>query len=309
MLKIFIPIILLAFNGLQFGQSVRVLRTEKLSISDTEEVFYPRFSKDDKKVIFSSSNFKGLFSYEIEAKNYSVISTKNGAGYNPLIADNDKILFRTFELKKGKKYHSINSFSNTLNKNEILEEDKRFLKLPHQISSQGIYFLENSKPIKKKIEKISVSKSVDINRAVYVEDNNLFLVDGDETKIINPLGEGTYVWESLSTDGNNILFTFGNMGTYVCDLNGEILLNIKKAHYPKFSPNGKFISYMIDEDNGTNYTSSDIFIYSLDGKNSYSVTATSDKIEMYAEWSNSGDKLVYHSTDGEIFVSTLQIQN
>ena len=66
---------------------------------------------------------------------------------------------------------------------------------------------------------------------------------------------------------------------------------------------------MIDKDNGTSFTSSDIFVYSMEEEKSYPITNTKDNIEMYAEWSKAGDSIVYHTTKGEIFITKLDIQN
>ncbi len=44
-------------------------------------------------------------------------------------------------------------------------------------------------------------------------------------------------------------------------------------------------------------------------KKSFAITKTDNQIEMYPNWSNDGQKLVYHTSDGQIFVSTLQFEN
>ncbi|MCW8849951.1 MAG: hypothetical protein OQJ81_08240, partial [Melioribacteraceae bacterium] len=100
-----------------------------------------------------------------------------------------------------------------------------------------------------------------------------------------------------------------NRGSFICDEEGNIIDNIENAHYPKFSPDGKYISYMVDKDNGTDYISSDIFVYSLEQKKSFAITKTDNQIEMYPSWSNDGQKLVYNTIDGQIFISTFQFEN
>lgn len=309
MIKIFISIFLFVLSCNLIAQSVSVLKTEKIMINNIDEAMFPRFTKDDSKILFSSSNYKGLYSIDLKTKNYNVISNENGAGYNPLVLENENVLFRTFRVENGKKFHSISSYNASSDVKTNIEVNKRFIKIPTQISNQRLFLIENSQILKKEISMPSVKKTAAIEKAIYVEDNNLILVEGDQSKIVNPLGKGTYVWESLSPNGSEILFTFGNKGAYVCDLEGNILLNIEKAHYPRFSPNGEFISYMIDEDNGYNYVSSDIYVYSIEEQKSFPISATSDKMEMFAEWSNDGEKIVYHTTEGQLFVATIQIKN
>lgn len=302
-------IIFIFIANLLTAQKVKVVETTKVPIDIVEQTFYPQFNKDDTKIIFSSAGYKGLFVYQLETKESSIITEANGAGYNPLILNSETILYRTFDLVEGKKYHSLRLYDLKTGIENTIQKDKRLLKLPKQNINNELLIVENSVVKKENISEQLLLKNSEPNRAIYVEDNNLILVYGNETKILNPLGEGVYVWESFSSDGKKILFSFGNQGTFVCDLEGNILLNIKDARYPKFSPNGKYISYMNDKDNGYNYISSDILVYSIDLNESFEVTNTEDKIEMFAEWSNDGNRLVYNTTEGEIFITKLQFEN
>jgi len=283
--------ILLLINGFLFGQAVKVIETTKIPIEIINEAYYPHFSKDDTIIIFSSSNYKGLYTLDLNLNSSSIISDLNGAGYNPLILDNQTILYTTIKIINGKKYRSVKSFGLESGIKEILEADKRILKLPSQLPG-NLSLLKTSS-----------------TKAVYVEDNSLFLINGDETKELNPLGKGVYVWESFSNDGSRLLFSFGNRGAFICDLDGKIIANIEDAHYPKFSPDGKYVSFMKDKDDGYQYTSSDIYVYSIELVKSFPITKTNDKVEMFAEWSNDGKLLVYHTTAGEIYTTTLKCEN
>ena len=66
---------------------------------------------------------------------------------------------------------------------------------------------------------------------------------------------------------------------------------------------------MVDKDDGYRVTSSDIYVVSADGKNKFAITNTSDISEMYPSWSQSGKELVFNSTEGEIFIAELNIEN
>ncbi len=301
-------LILLLSNCCYFAQSVSVLKTEQIKIKDYKEVFYPKFSKDDTKIIFTSSNYLGLYIYDLSNNQTSVVSNEAGAGYNPLFTNDGEVLYRTFKIETGRKYHSLNLYNyNSLERKNIINH-KRKLKLPNQIINNELLTVENSSVKMKKVsndtEGLSESK-----KAVYVFDNNLILVTEDGQSNLNPLGKGIYVWETLCNNNQNILFTYENKGAFLCDLEGNIILNIENAHYPRLSPNGKYISYMIDKDNGHNYVASDIFVYSLEENKSYQITKTEALIEMYPEWSNDGRKLIFNTDSGDLFISELQFEN
>lgn len=290
------------------AQEITIVETHRIKPNLNKELYFPHFSSDDSKILFSTSNYKGLYYYELESGKTKTITEGFGAGYKPLILSADSpVIFKTDIYDKGRKYGSIHSFNFATEQKQTLELNKRRVVLPDQVNSNSLKYLLNSElkqfMLENKLEKSNIPE-----RAVYVEDDRLFLIEGNEVDDISPFGSGPYVWESISNDGNKILFTYGNQGAYLIDFEGEVLLNIPEAHYPKLSPNGKFILYMKDEDDGNQYTASDIFIYSIENEESYPITSTEDKIEMFAEWSHKGDQIVYHTLDGEIFLVKLKIE-
>jgi len=293
-----------------YTQSVLVVETKQITNSEDGEFFFPHFFNNDSEIVFTRSNYIGLFRVDIDSKNIKQITNENGAGYKPFISDVSKnIFYKSFVLKDGKKFNSLKEYDTKLNKTKTIEEEKRLLNLPSQTNSSKIAYLVNSSYTTFAIAKEELSKNNSKLKSMYVDDNQLYLTENNLTKIFSPLGKGIYVWESFSKDGEKVVFTFGNRGTFICDLEGKILNNIPEAHYPKFSPDGNFILYMVDKDNGHSYTSSDIFVYSLNDKKSFQITNTDDNIEMYAEWSNMGDSIVYHTVAGEIYLTKLDIQN
>jgi len=90
-------------------------------------------------------------------------------------------------------------------------------------------------------------------------------------------------------------------------LAGNILVDLgKKCHAPKFSPDGKWVVYMRDFDNGSNYTDSEIWVVSSDGQNRIQLTDTKNVIEMYPEWSADGKNIVCAGLNGKILVYELE---
>jgi len=305
-------IVILAILSLNIiiAQPVKVIETINVNQNLTKQHFYPKFSSDDSKILFSTSNYRGLYSLDLFSKEFKAISEKNGAGYYPIIQDRGEVIFfKTFRTENGLKLSSVYSYDIKTEVNQEIIKDKRRVSIPNQQSFNRLITLENSNIKQYKIRESNLDKSSDIKKAVYVEDNNLILIINETESILNPLSEGVYVWETLSKDGQYIIFSYANKGAFICNLEGEIIHNIPNAHYPRLSPDGKLLLYMVDEDDGYKYTSSDLFVYSLDEGQSYKLTNTNNKIEMYAEWSNSGNSIVYNTLAGEIYLAKLDIIN
>ena len=300
--------LLIILSTYLFAQKVSVENTIRLNIDFEQKAAHPIFSADDSRIIFTTPNYHGLYSYDPSTGKVEIISEKMGSGYSPRILEDEKLYYKSFRLINGRKLYSIERYDMGSGKVDLIESNIRLAKIPFQRRSDHIIYLNNSVS---KIQNFtrSLAKNNNVNIAIYSENNDLNVLKDDEKIVLNPLGKGVYVWETISPDGELLLFSFGNQGAFLSDLNGDIVLNIEEAHYPRFSPNGRYISYMKDKDDGHHYTESDIFIYSLEDDETYQITDTGERIEMYPEWSTDGTKIVYHTIDGELFISELKFEN
>ena len=154
----------------------------------------------------------------------------------------------------------------------------------------------------------TVKKSVRTEKTiVYTGDRSLSLYRKNDIKKLSPLGEGHYIWASVSPDQQKILFTLAGRGPYICDPDGNILYDLGYAHAPKWSPDGQWILYMVDKDDGHQYTSSEIYVTSLDGRKRFRLTEES-LIALYPNWSPEGMRITFHSEKGEIFLVQLSYE-
>ena len=264
---------LFLFASLNIAQSIKVIKTEKLISGDMERLFFPKFSPNGSYIALTKSNFKSLWLYNIQNKELKKINDKHGSGFDVVFNDETtQIKFSIDEFKNKKKYHIAKVYDIS---KDFEVDDSLVASIP--------------------------------NNAVGSKSSILISSSG-ESKILEPFGEGHYIWVSISPNKDKILFTFAGKGTFICDLEGRVLVNLGFANSPKWSPNGKYVAFMNDKDDGLNYISSDIYVVSEDGQNKINITNTVNEIEMYPEWSFDGRKIVYHNLSGEIFIAELEIQ-
>ena len=86
------------------------------------------------------------------------------------------------------------------------------------------------------------------------------------------------------------------------------LVELGYANAPVWSPNGNWVAYMVDKDDGHQITSSDIYVVSQDGSKKYQITKSVNEIEMYPQWAPDGNKLVFHTTNGKIKIAQLDVE-
>jgi len=109
-------------------------------------------------------------------------------------------------------------------------------------------------------------------------------------KITINTDEGTWMNLDVSPDGKNIVFDLlGDIYTMPITGGKTTLLAGGKAYevQPRYSPDGKLISYTSDKDGGDN-----IWIMNADGSNKHSITKESFRLLNNASWTPDGQYLV-----------------
>jgi Tol biopolymer transport system component len=310
MMKKLICFVLL-LTAISLAQNISVVKVEQITTKSQGEFYYPQFSFDGSKIFFTSESYKGLWYYDAAAKAIVNLNNLHGAGYQPVISkDGNKVMFRVDDYSEGIKksamvLQDVNSKSLV-----TIEEKTRGLSAPiHRIDDKVVYTKADE------VNAVLINSAAKLNKNeitdmfAYVDNSNIVLAANGSKKILSPLGKGNYIWSSVSPDKTKLLFTLAGKGTFISDLNGTILYEIGYANAPVWSPDGKWILYMVDKDDGTNFISSDIFISSADDNKKFQLTNEPDRINMYPLWSSKGDKVVFNSAEGEIILLELKIDS
>ncbi|RLD17029.1 hypothetical protein DRI50_00350 [candidate division KSB1 bacterium] len=311
MKKQFISLLILLITGTGlFAQNVKLSVADITALTTQDEgiFFYPKLTPDGQSVLFTGPHFQGLYVLNLSDKTITLLNRDEGAGYEYQIsADGKSVFYRAATFKNHKKYYTLKEQNLSNRSSRILESEIREM-TPPQIFKGRLTYLKNAEVVQRILTQNLQKKRVQNIGAVFVGDRNMLLINNGERKEMAPLGEGLYLWPHLSPDGQKIVFTFGGDATYVCDLDGNILSKIGYANAPVWSPDGKWIVYMVDHDNGDYFTDSEIFISSADGKQKIQVTDTPDIIEMYPSWGAKLNQLVFASNRGQIFMAILKTE-
>ena len=298
-------VFLLLLSEIAVAQNISVLTNEKILSSDSQYCF-PHFSPDGDNIAFTTQNFIGLYIMDTKTKQFVQISDKPGAGYNPVFSnDGSTIYYRWDEYKGMKKYSSI--YSKNLNNKglTILESGKRKMSTPQISNNKLIYTVDNE------IHKLQISEKTDPGQYkdiwTCIENQRIVVYINEDRKVLAPKGEGNYIWPQLSPDKTKILFTFTGHGTYISDLDGNILADIGYLNASKWL-NNDWVVGMKDYDDGYLVTKSDIYAVKSDGQKSIQLTQTEDELEMYPDCSPGNSKIVYHTLEGDIYLLTLKLK-
>ncbi|HTP12147.1 MAG TPA: hypothetical protein VMM37_00885, partial [Bacteroidota bacterium] len=126
-------------------------------------------------------------------------------------------------------------------------------------------------------------------------------LNGNKT-LLDPLGNGSYIWPVLSPDKQQLIAYEMDRGAFICDLRGKVSTRLGRRDAPSWTRSGRWIVYMEDKDDGHRLLTSDIFAVTPDGKSVTQLTSTREVLEMYPQCSPTENKIVYNTTDGAIMV-------
>ena len=307
MTKFFYLIITLVFNGFLVAQTITVSNIKPLeNITDNSYRVIAAFPGQD-ALLLTKEMFSGLYRYELNTQTLQTINGERGAGYKPIFSPNGQdIYYRSYRMDGIKRYSSLKKISLTVGEIQVIEQDKRTLTVPHKTISGSISYSADNQI--KNLETNEVGNQESMIQFVEIENRKIILYSKQSKKILEPLGEGKYIWPSLSPNQELLLFTLAGRGTFISDLEGNIITELGYANAPVWSEDGKWIAYMADYDDGHEIIDSEIWISSVDGQAKFQVTKTNDTHETYPVWGSGLKKLYFTSTDGNIFEATLKIE-
>jgi Tol biopolymer transport system component len=136
---------------------------------------------------------------------------------------------------------------------------------------------------------------------VGIERGKILLQKNGKKVLFDPVGNGNYVWPSLSPDGTMLVAYEGGIGAFVCDLSGKLLARLGRKDAPTWSRDGKWIIYMDDRDDGHQILTSEIGFISPDGKVQGMLTSTPGIHEMYPRCSPTEDRILCSTPTGELY--------
>ena len=301
-MKLNLTIVLLACIATLSAQTVKVTNHYEITPLTEQSAFCPVISPDGSKVVYTAHNFSGLKSYDLATGEMKIITNADGAGFDPVFSlDGSMIYYRPQSRIDGRVHRSLDEYNLNTQKTRQLIAPSRDIKRPIAIAG-GMEVVADNKLMKSIGSKIEGCYVYSV-----IKEGKIVVCDGKSTRVLRPYGDQveSYLWTSISPDGNKIATYAIGKGVVILDLNGKILAELGNFEAPVWYGND-FVAAMKATDDGHQYTSSKIVLLDRHTRQAHDLTSP-DEMGMNPSASAEAGKIVYNTLDGKIFMLELSI--
>ena len=301
-MRVNLTIILLACIASLSGQNVKVTKHYEITPSVGQSAFYPILSPDGNRIVYTSENFSGLKSYDFASGKNQIITTAEGAGFDPIFStDGSTVYYRPQSIINGRVHRSLKEYNLIEKAEKQLIAPTRDLKRPVAISG-GMEVVADNKLMKSTGSQISGNYVYSI-----IKEGKIIVCDGKNTRILRPYGDkvDSYLWTAVSPDGSKIVTYAIGVGTVVLDMQGNILAELGDYESPTWYGND-FVAAMKATDDGHQFTSSKIVLLDCNSKQVHDLTSPSE-MGMNPSASAEAGRIVYSTVEGKLFMLELNV--
>ena len=307
MKKLFV-IIFISLTGLISAQSSSQLLIEG---SQQEAVMNAVYSPDGTNIAYTKSGYQGIWVYNLKTQMKKQITDEAAAGFGfKWSSDSKSILTRVAKYEDLKRFNAVKVFNIETGESKQLTDYKTMMPyLPQWADGDTKIFL----PEKTQDEIFTTDKSknnLNQNSIVVFEKNNKLIVKNfadNSEEIFEPIKDAQYINISTSPDDTKMVFEVMGGNMFVINTDGSNLIDLGKGNRPRWSFDNSKIIYMIAQDDGHDFTASDIYTINSDGTGKKNLSNTADLIEMNPCFAPDGKSIAFDVVnDGSIYLMNIE---
>lgn len=302
-------IFFLLFTSLLFAQSNSpIYLTGSIDDISMNAVFSP----DGNKIAYTKAGYKGIWIYDLNTNSSKQITDEIAAGFAfKWSSDSKSILTRVAKYEDLKRYNAVKVFNIDLEVSSQLTDYKTMMPfLPEWTDGDSKVLL----PTKDNFEiylsgKPKLQYRNNNEKSFFLKDDKIFAENVNTNKLdfFEPIKDAQYINFSLSPDRTKIVLEVMGGNIFVMNVDGTNLTDLGKGNRPRWSSDSRKLIYMITEDDGQDYTASDIYTINTDGTQKINITNTKNRIEMNPCISPDGKKIVFDVyNDGSVYLMNIE---
>ncbi|WP_421775049.1 hypothetical protein [Gracilimonas sp.] len=307
-------LLVISLSVTAFAQPSADGEPQRLISAEASDFINPVWSPDGTKIAFTSSQQQGLWIADADGSGIEQI-TNESAGYGfSWSSDSESILTRVSEYQNKRRKLAVKIYHTNGNEPTLLTEFRdQMPAIPKWANNdqQVVLISDNDIESFQTGKEVSTQQKASITKPFYVLKSNQIAtgkVPANSTENISPFDDAQYLNLEVSPDGRKLAFEVYGGNLFVMNIDGTNLMDLGKANRAKWSPDSQYLVAMVADDDGHNYTKSDLYALSIDGEERINLTSSTDIIAMNPDWSPQGNQIVFDSPDdGSIYI--LNISN
>ena len=292
------------------ASTIKVVKKAKAVTDGSLYFMNPRWSPDGKKLAFTETKYKGIWILELKKKNFIQVTDELGAGFGfQWSMDSKEILCRVSKQDGYRRFHAVKIFNIETNKIQQLTDYRSLMTgLPRWAKNDREVYLASNKGLElfqteSKSQLTSTVKSSNKQIIYYVNERGINVQEDNKLVLSEKPVEGQYLNSVVSPDGAKLAFEILGGNMFVFNIKTKRTKDLGIGNNPRWSPDSRKLVYMITEDDGHNFTKSDVYVININGSGKTNLTNTSDLLEQNPSWSPDGKKIAFDEmSSGKIYV-------
>lgn len=297
---LFALLLISALSAEQLG-----IKGNPVPLTDAGEIYMsPQWSPDGSKLAVTGPHFRGISVIDFPGGGMQSLTTAASAGLSMIWTQDGHSIISNVDRYDGRwRYTRTVKFNTDGSQQDLNPEQKRLYGKPILSKSGDVIYLHSKKEIKAfPLTRNSLQKPAGLSSAAQQELNTYKSQSDMITEALNVDG-ARVIDVDVSPSGKQITYATIGEKLWIVDVDGQNRRFLGRGTGPKWSPDEKWIACMVTEDDGHNFTRSDIWMYHAATGSVHEFTTSQDNHEMNPVWSPDGKWIAYDTVqDGRVWV-------
>ena len=269
----------------------------------------PVFSTIGNDLLLQKPGFGGLYIYNFKKKSLNEIRSPKDEIVQASWGPNAKYLLLRSKSTQGIiTQHHIELLSIATKKSEILYKENNIHALPQFTSAMDHIYFPIDNEMKIITSSLTALKTDTKNDIISIQNDHFTIQSSDGKYLIEKETEENkrIIRAEFSKSRKAVLLKSAGGNIKIYNITTDLFIDIGPGNAPKWGFNDEYVIFCRVEDDGHDYTHSELWIYDIFKKSLIQLTHTPDKIELDPTWSANGQYIVFNDyRSNEIYLIDL----
>ena len=300
--RLLLFLLLLLTVGQVIAQSSLRVAGPPVLVAGGEGVYFmnPRWAPSGDQIAYTGAEYKGLWLSDPDGGNRYLLTDEASAGFGfSWSADGTALVTRVARYDGVRRYNAVRVLTRNPDSSRIvLDYTTGRVGIPMWMPDDAqIAVLDNDRltivDVPDRTPKNSSKDSLAQSPFLVADGTRLVRSDASSGTFTVAEEEESILNLATSPDGTNVAFEILGGNLIVMDVDGRNRIDLGQGSRPQWSPDGRWIVFQRSEDDGHEFTASDLFAAGTGGQAVVRLTTTANALEMNPSWSPDGQFIAF----------------